>query len=252
MVGIFFTLSPIPLSPKGEGACFISLMKWRTAISTLYPFQRHRKREARRPQAIVTTNQNLLPLIQTINMKGLPVLITVLLSLQLSAKEKTLLHEYKAVADTIAPNPDDVKSVDAVIAALYDVISGPAGQTRNWNRMRSLFLPEGKLVATGQRPGGEIVKRVLTVDDYINVSGPVLEKNGFFEKEINRKSEVYGHIAHCFSSYESRKAISDAQPFMRGINSIQLFNDGKRWWILSVFWQPETKELPLPKEYLKE
>jgi len=185
-------------------------------------------------------------------MKKLPALLALLLSLQLSANEKNFCCAYTPMADTIAPNPADVKSIDAIIAALYDVISGPAGQTRNWNRMRSLFLPEGKLVATGQRPAGEIVKRVLTVDDYITASGPVLEKNGFFEKEINRKAEVYGHIAHCFSTYESRKTISDAQPFMRGINSIQLFNDGKRWWLLSVFWQPETNELPIPKEYLKE
>lgn len=151
--------------------------------------------------------------------------------------------------DTIAPNPSDVQSIDAIIASLYDVISGPAGQARNWDRFRSLFLPEGRLVATGQRPGGEVVKRVLTVEDYINSSGPVLEKNGFFEKEIKRTLQVYGHIAHCFSSYASKRSAADTQPFMRGINSIQLYNDGKRWWILSVFWQPETRELPLPKEY---
>jgi len=158
---------------------------------------------------------------------------------------------HEVVKDTIIANPDDVKSIDAIIAALYSVISGPAGEARNWNRMRSLFLPEGKLVATGQRPTGEIVKRVLSVEDYISGSGPYLEKNGFFESEIHRQQEVYGHIAHCFSSYESRKTATDAQPFMRGINSIQLFNDGKRWWILTVFWQPETKDLRMPKEYLK-
>jgi hypothetical protein len=170
--------------------------------------------------------------------------LTVILSLFLS------LHVCaNTITDTIAPNPADVQSVDAIVAALYDVISGPAGQQRNWDRMRSLFLPEGKMVATGQRPSGEVVKRAFTVEDYINTSGPVLEKNGFFEKEIKRTTQVYGHIAHCFSSYASKRAATDAQPFMRGINSIQLYNDGKRWWILSVFWQPETKDLPLPKEY---
>lgn len=146
----------------------------------------------------------------------------------------------------------DVESVDAIVAALYNVISGAAGEARNWNRMRSLFLPEGKLVATAVRPTGEVVKRVLTVEDYISQSGPSLEKNGFFEKEIHRKQEVYGHIAHCFSTYESRRTASDAEPFMRGINSIQLYNDGKRWWILTVFWQSENKDLLIPKDYLKQ
>lgn len=154
--------------------------------------------------------------------------------------------------DTVIAKPADVESIDAVIKALYDVISGAAGETRNWDRMRSLFLPEGKLVATGVNPAGELVKRVMTVEDYITRNGPILEKNGFFEKEIYRKQEVYGHIAHCFSTYESRRNATDVEPFVRGINSIQLYFDGKRWWILSVFWQSENKDLPIPKEYLKQ
>ncbi len=154
--------------------------------------------------------------------------------------------------DSVIANAKDVESVDAIIAALYNVISGPAGEARNWNRMRSLFLPEGKLVATSVRPSGEVVKRVLSVEDYITSSGPVLEKNGFFEKEIHRKQEVYGHIAHCFSTYEARRTATDVEPFMRGINSIQLYHDGKRWWILTVFWQTENKDLLIPKQYLKQ
>jgi hypothetical protein len=158
---------------------------------------------------------------------------------------------YYPLQDTVKVNANDVKSIDAIIAALYDVISGPAGQARNWDRMRSLFLPESKLIATGQRPTGELVKRVMTVEEYISNSGPVLEKNGFFEKELFRKEEKYGHIAHCFSTYESKRAPGDVQPFMRGINSIQLYYDGKRWWILTVFWQSETAGLPIPPQYLK-
>lgn len=175
-------------------------------------------------------------------MKRISFLLLIALSLNASA--------INTFQDSLLTKANDVKSVDAIIAALYNVISGPAGQPRDWNRMRSLFLPEGKLVATGQRPNGELVKRVMTVQDYITNSGPVLEKNGFFEKELSRKQQVYGHIAHCFSTYESKRALSDPQPFMRGINSIQLYYDGKRWWILSVFWQSETKELPIPEEYL--
>ena len=155
-----------------------------------------------------------------------------------------------AQTDSFPAAVKDVESVDAIMKALYEVISGPAGQARNWNRMRSLFLPEAKMIATGTTPAGEIVKRVMTVEDYITRNGPVLEKNGFFEQEIYRKQELYGRIAHCFSTYAAKRNATDAEPFMRGINSIQLYNDGKRWWILSVYWQSESKEVPLPKEYL--
>lgn len=153
-------------------------------------------------------------------------------------------------ADTVIANTADVNSVDAIIASLYAVISGAASEKRNWNRMRSLFLPEAKMVATGNRPNGEIVKRVMTVEDYITTNGPVLEKNGFFETEIFRRQEVFGRIAHCFSTYAAKKTATDASPFMRGVNSIQLYNDGKRWWILSIFWQAESADLQLPKQYL--
>lgn len=155
-----------------------------------------------------------------------------------------------AQSDSVTANIKDVESIDAIIASLYNVISGPAGQTRNWNRMRTLFLPEAKMVATGTTPTGEIVKRVMTVEDYITRNGPNLEKNGFFETEIFRKQELFGRIAHCFSTYAAKRSIDDKEPFMRGINSIQLYNDGKRWWILSIFWQAENKDLQLPKEYL--
>jgi hypothetical protein len=161
-----------------------------------------------------------------------------------------LMNKAFTQTDSIAAKPKDVESIDAIINSLYDVISGGAGEARNWNRMRSLFLPEAKMVATGTTPAGEIVKRVMTVEDYITRNGPALEKNGFFEKELFRKQEVYGRIAHCFSTYDSRRTLADKEPFMRGINSIQLYNDGKRWWIVSIFWQSESKETPLPKEYL--
>ncbi|MEJ7810686.1 MAG: hypothetical protein WKG32_09795 [Gemmatimonadaceae bacterium] len=149
-----------------------------------------------------------------------------------------------------APRPADVATIDAVIAALYDVISGPAGQKRDWDRMRSLFYPGAKLVPTGKRPTGEVAARLLTLEEYITRSGPQLENGGFFEKEVSRELVQYGNIAHAFSTYESRGKADDAKPFARGINSIQLVNDGTRWWVLNVFWQAETPGTPLPGKYL--
>lgn len=153
--------------------------------------------------------------------------------------------------DSIPVNPADVSSVNAIIGALYDVISGEAGQKRNWDRMRTLFVPEARMTATGQRPDGSRVKRSMSVEDYINTSGPYLEKNGFFEIEIGRAQHEYGSIVQVFSSYASRQKQSDANPFMRGINSIQLWNDGNRWWIISILWESETKSTPIPPQFLK-
>jgi hypothetical protein len=96
--------------------------------------------------------------------------------------------------------PSDVASMDSVVAALYDVISGPAGKKRDWDRMRSLFIPGARLIPTGKRQTGEIGSRVLTVEDYINGSAKLIEENGFFEKEISRRTESYGNIAHVFST----------------------------------------------------
>lgn len=146
--------------------------------------------------------------------------------------------------------PADVSSVDAILAALYDVISGPAGQKRDWNRMRSLFIPGARLVPVRADSGGGSTAIVLDVDGFIERSGPFLEQGGFFEREIARRTERFGNIAHVFSTYETRRTLQDPVPFMRGINSIQLQRDGDRWWIVSVFWDAEREGNPLPSEYL--
>ena len=155
---------------------------------------------------------------------------------------------HPVVSGVPAADSADVRTIDGIIAALYDVISGPAGEARNWNRMRSLFIPDGRLIPTGPRGGGATALRLMSVNDYVATSGPYLERVGFTERELSRETEVYGHIAHVFSTYEGRM---ETEPtVLRGINSIQLMNDGTRWWILSVYWEAETPENPLPAKYL--
>ena len=151
---------------------------------------------------------------------------------------------------TVAARPADAVTLDSTLAALYDVISGPAGK-RDWDRFRSLFAPGARLIANGVRPTGEVVSRVMTADDYAQRNGPYFEQNGFFEREVSRQVDKFGNIAHVFSTYESRHAKDDAKPFARGINSIQLMNDGKRWWIVTVFWQGEDEKNPIPAQYLR-
>lgn len=144
----------------------------------------------------------------------------------------------------ITANPADVASVDAIMRAVYDVISGPAGQRRDWNRMRSLFASNARLMPHGSRG-----LRSGSVDDYITSSGPLLEQRGFVEREIARKVEQYGDIAHVFSTYEGRFSAGDPSP-IRGINSFQLVRHAGRWWVVSIMWQAETPQTPIPPQYL--
>jgi hypothetical protein len=147
------------------------------------------------------------------------------------------------------PRPEDVASMDAIIAALYDVISGPAGQPRDWNRFRSLFVAGARLIPTGRTPEGVARITVSDPEGYITRSANALAQ-GFFEKEIARKVDRFGGVAHVFSTYEARRKADDTQLLARGINSIQLFNDGKRWWIVSIYWQAERPDSQIPAEYL--
>jgi hypothetical protein len=149
-----------------------------------------------------------------------------------------------------AANPGDVQSADAVVAALYDVISGPAGQKRDWDRFRSLFATGARLIPTRTGPDGKATLRALTPDEYATATGTRLEQAGFFEREIGRTSETFGSVTHAFSAYESKHAAADEKPFARGINSIQLFNDGARWWVVTVYWDSERDSNPIPAKYI--
>ncbi|WP_294091190.1 hypothetical protein [Sphingomonas sp.] len=142
-----------------------------------------------------------------------------------------------------AQAPDDGATIDSVIAALYDVMSGPPGP-RDWARFKALFVPEGRLV-----PVSDNGLRVLTQQDYVDRSSAVVAKEGFFDSEIARRIERYGNVAHVFSTYESRRT-ADGAPFARGINSIQLVRVAGKWRILSISWQRETAAYPVPEPYL--
>jgi hypothetical protein len=149
----------------------------------------------------------------------------------------------------VAAAPRDVGSLDAIIAALYDVISGPAGQVRDWNRFRSLFAPGARLIPTVTGTDSTFL-RVMTPDEYASTIGPRLERSGFFERELHRETDTFGNITHAFSTYDSKRTLNDPQPFARGINSIQLFNDGKRWWVVTIFWDSERSTNRIPAVYL--
>lgn len=176
------------------------------------------------------------------------------LALSLAVPVTSLAAQEQPVDADTASRPEaapaDVESIDAIMAAVYDVISGPAGEKRDWDRMRSLFVDGARLIPTGRSQSGQYGHRVMSVEDYVTGAGTWLEQNGFFETEIGRKTDRFGNIAQVFSTYESRRT-PDADPFMRGINSFQLWNDGHRWWVVSIFWENESPESPIPTEYLE-
>jgi hypothetical protein len=145
--------------------------------------------------------------------------------------------------------PGDVDTIDHIMAAVYDVISGPAG-AREWNRFRSLFYKDARLIPSGRRPDGTIGARINSVEDFIERATAVFLKEGFFERAASNKVDEFDHMAQVWSVYESRHNKDDKEPFQRGINSFQLINDGKRWWVLNVYWEAEDKDHPIPSKYL--
>ncbi len=132
-------------------------------------------------------------------------------------------------------SPQDGATLDTILGAVYQVISGPAGQPRDWNRVRSLFAPNARLIPVVSLPGGGRQARLLSVDDYIRRVEPIFASEDFWERETSRQTETFGNVAHVLSSYESLRSPS-AAPFERGKNSIQLLNDSVRWWIVNVMW----------------
>ncbi len=148
------------------------------------------------------------------------------------------------------PDPRDVESIDAVITALYAVISGDAGEDRDWDRFRSLFAPGATLSPVSSPDGSSFGRRIWTPGEYAEFVDPHFEENGFHEIEIHQETVRYGVIAHAFSTYETRRLAQDAQPVGRGINSIQLLDTGSGWRIVSIFWLSEEAGRPIPGRFL--
>jgi hypothetical protein len=142
-----------------------------------------------------------------------------------------------------------VDSIEHIIAAVYDVISGPAGP-RDWDRFRGFFYSGARLIPTRRDEKGPVTARVLTPDEYAKRGQDYFSKEGFFENSVANRVEQWDNIAHVWSTYESHHAKGD-KPFARGINSFQLLNDGTRWWILTIYWEAEDQTHQLPEKYLK-
>ncbi|HRV56143.1 MAG: hypothetical protein R2802_03325 [Flavobacteriaceae bacterium] len=144
---------------------------------------------------------------------------------------------------------EKVATLDSTLTTLYQVISGEKEEERDWQLFKYLFHPDAKLIPSGKNKEGDYLVRYLSPQQYIDFSGQWLVDNGFYEKEISRKTDTFGNITQVFSTYESFYSKTDEKPFMRGINSIQLLYDGKRWWVINIYWTQETPENPIPEKY---
>ena len=140
------------------------------------------------------------------------------------------------------PRREDVDSIEGIVKAVYETISGPAG-TRDWERERSLLAAGARLhPARPKEDGSGRILDVFDVEEYIASRTPFFAANDFYEVEIARRADRFGNIAQVWSQYEGRRT-PDGEPFVRGVNAIQLFHDGDRWWIVSMLWDNER---PLP------
>jgi len=152
-----------------------------------------------------------------------------------------------AVAPAVtAPDPAEVATPEAIVEALYKVISGPAGP-RDWPKLRGLAAPGASFMVTGANKEGVVRTRMLSVEDYVSGAGKAMATQGFYEHGVIGSVWRYAHIATVTSPYESRHAPGEA-PFARGINHFQLMFDGKRWWVVSIYWESESAAFPLPPE----
>lgn len=131
--------------------------------------------------------------------------------------------------------PEDVSSIEAIVAIDYKLISGRADEKRDWDRMKTLFAPGARLMPIERDKNGNVVARVFSVDEFIESRSPLLAAGDFFEWESDREERREGRMAHVWSSYLAART-SGGEPIRRGVNSIQLWNDGSRWWILSITW----------------
>ncbi len=148
----------------------------------------------------------------------------------------------------VEPRPEDVSTIDGIVRAFYEVISGPPGQAREWGRDATLYLPGITFTPASVDPEtGAPRARTIPKQEFIRDSDAWLVEHGFVEREIGRTMTRFGNVAHVWSAYEWETAGGETG---RGVNGIHLFHDGDRWWITHATWDSEREGNPIPPEWI--
>ena len=74
--------------------------------------------------------------------------------------------------------------------------------------------------------------------------------HSFIEEEISDQTELFGSVAHRFSTYQARFRAGQSEAVIQGINSIQFIKTGGAWRVVSIIWNDQKEDLPIPEKYL--
>ena len=140
-----------------------------------------------------------------------------------------------AQAHVVTKYGDDVSTLDGILKAYYDVVTVKKGEKVSYERDSLLHVAGVRVAAIGQDQNGKTLLQYTSLKQFHKESDPYIEKNGFIETEINRKVENVHNLWHVWSTYESRN-VAGGPVIERGTNSIELYFDGKRFWILGWFY----------------
>ena len=181
---------------------------------------------------------------------GILICVVALLAVNLGAlfQDKPIVHVNRPI---VPARPEDVSTIEGIVKASYETISGGVGVPRQWGRDRTLYDPSMRFVALSKDPKtGKVTRSSGSEQDYADHADAYFLKVGFTEHELAHVIHRFGNIATVLSSYEGRETASN-KPADRGVNIFQLYSDGKRWWILSIVWDEERPDNPLPPELLE-
>jgi hypothetical protein len=159
-----------------------------------------------------------------------------------------LLAPHSLPAQVGGGRTDDVDTMDGILAAYYEVVSRPAGTAPDRERDEWIHHPDALVAITGVGADDVPVIQTMTLSEYHDRFGAP-DAAAFFEWEVHRVVQRFGNVAHVWSTYASSRE-PDGEVFGRGINSIQLYNDGSRWWITSWIFDQERAGNEIPAEYL--